>query len=275
MIHIKSKRSWFDIDFKELFRYRDLIWLFFKRNYATLYKQSILGPIWLILNPMITVLLYAFVFGRLAGLSADGIPQIVFYLCSNSIWAFFSTSLAETAKTFTANAAILGKVYFPRLIMPISSVLSGFLTMIIQLAMLGLIMLIYTFYGYHFSLGTTVLIAPFIIIQVGFLGLACGIIIASLTTKYRDLVILVGFGIQLWMYETPVVYTAGIVPQKYINFYMLNPMTPIMECWRSAVIGSGLFLWDWWGVSWIMTFILLFVGILLFNRVEKTFMDTV
>lgn len=275
MIHIKSKSSWFDIDFKELFRYRDLIWLFFKRNYATLYKQSILGPLWLILNPMITVLLYAFVFGRLAGLSADGIPQIVFYLCSNSIWAFFSTSLAETAKTFTANSAILGKVYFPRLIMPVSSVLSGFLTMIIQLAMLGLIMLIYTFYGYHFSLGTTVLIAPFIIIQVGFLGLACGIIIASLTTKYRDLVILVGFGIQLWMYATPVVYTAGIVPQKYINFYMLNPMTPIMECWRSAVIGSGLFLWDWWGVSWIMTFILLFVGILLFNRVEKTFMDTV
>lgn len=273
--HIKAKTGWFDIDIKELFKYKDLIYLFFKRNYATRYKQTILGPLWLILNPLITVTLYAFVFGNLAGLSTDGIPQFVFYLCSNALWTFFSTSLTQTSATFTANAAIMGKVYFPRLVMPISSVITGMLDLAIQLGMLVVIMIGYAVTGYHFNIGPTVLLAPVIILQAGILGLGCGIIIAALTTKYRDLVVLVGFGVQLWMYATPVVYTAGLIPEKYTSIYMLNPMSPIMECWRSAVIGSGKFLWGYWGISWIITLIVLFFGVILFSKIEKTFMDTV
>ena len=273
--HIKSKTGWFDIDIKELFKYKDLIFLFFKRNYATRYKQTILGPLWLILNPLITVTLYAFVFGNLARLSTDGIPQFVFYLCSNALWTFFSASLTQTSGTFTANAAIMGKVYFPRLVMPISSVITGMLDLAIQLGMLVVIMIGYAITGYQFNIGPTVLLAPVIIFQAGILGLGCGIIIAALTTKYRDLVVLVGFGVQLWMYATPVVYTAGLIPEKYTSFYMLNPMSPIMECWRSAVIGSGKFLWGYWGISWIITLIVLFVGVILFSKIEKTFMDTV
>lgn len=273
--HIKSKTGWFDIDIKELFNYKDLFFLFFKRNYATRYKQTILGPLWLIINPLITVTLYALVFGNLAGLSTDGIPQFVFYLCSNALWTFFATSLTQTSGTFTANAAIMGKVYFPRLVMPISSVITGMLDLAIQLGMLVIIMIGYAITGYHFNIGPTVLLAPVIILQAGILGLGCGIIIAALTTKYRDLVVLVGFGVQLWMYATPVVYTAGLIPEKYISIYMLNPMSPIMECWRSAVIGTGKFLWGYWGISWIITLIVLFFGVILFSKIEKTFMDTV
>ena len=273
--HIKAKTGWFDIDIKELFKYKDLIYLFFKRNYATRYKQTILGPLWLILNPLITVTLYAFVFGNLAGLSTDGIPQFVFYLCSNALWTFFSTSLTQTSATFTANAAIMGKVYFPRLVMPISSVITGMLDLAIQLVMLVIIMIGYAVTGYQFYIGPTVLLAPVIILQAGILGLGCEIIIAALTTKYRDLVVLVGFGVQLWMYATPVVYTAGLIPEKYTSIYMLNPVSPIMECWISAVIGTGKFLWGYWGISWIITLMVLFIGVILFSKIEKTFMDTV
>lgn len=273
--HIKSKTGWFDIDIKELFQYKDLIFLFYKRNYATRYKQTILGPLWLILNPLITVTLYAFVFGNLAGLSTDGMPQFVFYLSSNALWTFFSTSLIQTSSTFTANSAILGKVYFPRLVMPISSVITGMLDLAIQLGMLVIIMIGYAITGYQFNIGSTVLLAPVIIFQAGILGLGCGIIIAALTTKYRDLVVLVSFGVQLWMYATPVVYTAGLIPEKYMSIYMINPMSPIMECWRSAVIGTGEFLWGYWGISWIITLFVLFIGVILFSKIEKTFMDTV
>ena len=273
--HIKAKTGWFDIDLKELIHYKDLIWLFFKRNYSTRYKQTILGPLWLIFNPLITVTLYAFVFGNLAGLSTDGIPQFVFYLCSNSLWTFFSICLTQTAGTFTANAGIMGKVYFPRLVMPISSVITGMLDLGIQLGMLIIAMIGYAISGYHFNVGPTMLLAPIIIIQVGLLGLGCGIIVAALTTKYRDLVILVGFGVQLWMYASPVVYTAGLIPAKYTSLYMLNAMAPILECWRSSIIGAGEFLWGYWGVSWIITLLVLFIGVILFSRIEKTFMDTV
>lgn len=273
--HIKSKNGWFDIDLKELYRYRDLIWLFFKRNYSTKYKQTILGPMWLILSPVITVTLYSLVFGGLGKLSTDGMPHFVFYLCSNALWTFFATSLTQTSATFTANAAIMGKVYFPRLVMPISSVLTGMLDMVIQLGILVVVMLGYAVSGYRFALGPTLLLAPLLILQTGMLGLGFGIIIASLTTKYRDLAVLVGFGVSLWMYATPVVYTAGLIPEKYLGLYMLNPMSPVMECWRHAVIGSGTFLWGYWGMSWVITLGVLFLGVVLFSHIEKTFMDTV
>lgn len=273
--HIKSKNGWFDVDLKELYRYGDLIFLFFKRNYITRYKQTILGPLWLILSPLITVSLYALVFGRLAGLSTEGTPQFVFYLCSNALWTFFATSLTQTAGTFTANAAIMGKVYFPRLVMPVSSVLTGLSDMMIQVAMLVVIMVGYAISGHVFNIGFSLLLAPLIVLQAGFLGLGCGIIVAALTTKYRDLAVLVAFGVQLWMYATPVVYSTALVPEKYLAFYMLNPMTPMMECWRNAVTGSGTFYAGYWGISWITTLLVLLGGVLLFSRVEKTFMDTV
>ena len=273
--HIKAKSGWLDINLRELYQYRDLVWLFFKRNYSTRYKQTILGPMWLIFNPLITVSLYALIFGRLAGLSASGVPQFLFYLCSNALWAFFATCLTETSNTFTANAAIMGKVYFPRLVMPMSSVLTGMLDMLIQLAMLVLAMVGYCIVGYDFGINWSILIVPALILQVGLLGLGCGIIIASLTTKYRDLVILVGFGVQLWMYATPVVYTTGIIPQKYLGLYMLNPMASIIECFRSVILGIPTGAWQYWGISWIVTFVVLFIGVILFSKIEKTFMDTV
>lgn len=273
--HIKSKNGLLEINIKELFHYKDLILLFFKRNYTTRYKQTILGPLWLILNPLMTVCLYAFVFGNLAGLASDSVPHIVFYLCSNAIWSFFSTSLIQTSNTFIANASIMSKVYFPRLVMPISAVLTGILDLFIQLCMLIIIIIGYVFSGYHFQSSAYILFVPILIIQVGILGLGCGIIIAALTTKYRDLAILVGFGVQLWMYASPVVYTIELIPPKYMWLYMINPMAPIMECWRKAILGYGTFLWNNWFVSLLLTIIILLFGVILFNRVEKTFMDTV
>lgn len=273
--HIKAKTGWLDIDFKELYHYKDLIWLFFKRNYATRYKQTILGPLWLIFNPLVTVTLYAFVFGGLAGLSTEGVPNFVFYLCSNSLWSFFAACLRETSNTFTANAGIMGKVYFPRLVMPISAVLTGMLDFIIQFGLLIVIMIGYSITGTHFNLGPKLLLIPILILQTGMLGLGFGIIVAALTTKYRDLVILVGFGVQLWMYATPVVYTAELIPQKFMKIYMLNPMSPIMESWRNAVIGSGNFYWGYWWISWGVTILVLAIGVILFSKIEKTFMDTV
>lgn len=273
--HIKSKNGWFDIDIKELWQYKDLIWLFFKRNYSTKYKQTILGPLWLVLSPLITVTLYSVVFGGLGKLSTDGVPHFVFYLCSNALWTFFATCLTQTSATFTANAGIMGKVYFPRLVMPISSVLTGMLDLVIQLGILIVVMVGYAISGYRFALGPTLLLAPVLILQTGILGLGFGIIIASLTTKYRDLVVLVGFGVSLWMYASPVVYTIGLIPEKYLSLYMVNPMSPIMECWRNAVIGSGTFYWGYWAMSWAFTLAVLLLGVVLFSHIEKTFMDTV
>lgn len=273
--HIKAKTGWLDINLKELYQYRDLIWLFFKRNYTTRYKQTILGPLWLIINPLVTVLLYAFVFGSLAGLATEGAPQFVFYLCSNAIWTFFATCLRDTSSTFTANSAIMGKVYFPRLVMPISAVITGLLDFLIQVGMLIVVMIGYAISGYHFNIDMSIILAPVFMLQAGMLGLGFGIIVAALTTKYRDLVVVVGFGIQLWMYATPVVYTASLIPEKYMALYMLNPMSPLIECWRRALIGTGEFAWGYWGISWIITLAVLVVGVILFSKIEKTFMDTV
>ncbi len=273
--HIKSKTGWFDIDLKEVFQYKDLAFLFVKRNFSTRYKQTILGPLWLILNPLITVTLYALVFGNIADLSTDGMPQFVFYLCSNAIWTYFATCINSTASTFTANAAIMGKVYFPRLIMPISSVITGLFDMAIQIGMLVIIMLGYVISGVVFDINISIVLSLVLVLQVAMLGLGFGIIVAALTTKYRDLVVLVGFGMQLWMYASPVVYTIGTIPKRFYDLYMLNPMAPIISMWRKVMLGSGEYEFFYWGISWIVTIIVLFLGVILFSRVEKTFMDTV
>lgn len=273
--YIKAKNGWFDINLKELIEYKDLILLMVKRNYAVMYKQTILGPLWLILNPLITVTLYVFVFGNLAGLSTDGTPQMAFYLAGNTLWSYFSTALTETSGTFVNNAAVFGKVYFPRLVSPIAAVMTGLLNMAVQLAMLVVVMIINTVNGYSFQIGLPLLWAPLLILQMAFLGLGCGIIISSLTTKYRDLKILVTFGIQLWMYISPVVYSVAQIPDKYLGIYMLNPIAPIMNMWRYSILGNGQAYYGYWGISWGITAAVLFIGIVLFSKVEKTFMDTV
>ena len=273
--HIKSKTGWFDINLKELYQYRDLIFSFVKRNYSTRYKQTILGPLWLIFKPLMTVTLYAFVFGNIAGLSTDGIPKIAFYLCSNAIWSYFANSINETAGTFTANAGIMGKVYFPRLVMPISAVVTGLLDLLIQVVMLAIVIVYYFISGTTLGYGPQLLLIPVIILQVSLLGLGFGIIIASLTIKYRDLVVLISFGVQLWMYVSPVVYTTSMIPENLYHIYMLNPMAPIITTWRNVLLGTGEMAYGYWGISWVVTVFVLVLGVVLFSRIEKNFMDTV
>lgn len=273
--HIKAKTGWFDVDLKELYQYRDLIILFVKRNYSTRYKQTILGPLWLILNPLLTVLMHAFVFGNIAGLSPVGVPQIAFYLCSNAIWSYFALCITQTAGTFTENAAIMGKVYFPRLVMPISSVITGILDLMVQVVMLIVALIIYACMGVKVHVGVDVLLVPVVIVQTALLGLGCGIVIAALTTKYRDLAVLVSFGVQLWMYVSPVVYTTSQISIVYQGIYMLNPMAAIIEIWRKGILGIGSIPLIYWGISWIITVVVLVIGVILFSKIEKTFMDTV
>ena len=215
------------------------------------------------------------VFGNLAGLSTDDSPQFIFYLCSNAIWSYFAICITDTSNTFTANAAILGKVYFPRLVMPISAVITGILDLSIQVIMLAVIILLYYFSGTRIQIGVALILAPFVVVQTALLGLGCGIIIAACTTKYRDLAVLVTFGVQLWMYASPVVYTTTTIPEAFYGIYMLNPMAPIIVTWRYAILGTGELPLGFWGISWFVTGIVLIFGVLLFSRIEKTFMDTV
>lgn len=273
--HIKAKNGWFDINLKELAQYKDLIFLFLKRNYTTRYKQTILGPIWLVLNPLITVLLYSFVFGSVAGLSTDGSPQLLFYMVSNALWSYFASCLNQTSSTFTANAAIFGKIYFPRLTTPISTVLTAMMDLGIQLIMIVIAFVIYALLGTKIMFGVWILAVPLLILQVSLLGLGCGIIVSSLTTKYRDLAVLVTFGVQLWMYASPVVYSVVQIPEKFRSLYMLNPMAPILTVWRYALLGTGEIPYEAWGLSWIITAVVLGIGVILFSKIEKTFMDTV
>ena len=273
--HIKAKTGWFDIDIRELLHYKDLIFLFVKKNYTTRYKQTILGPLWLIVNPLLTVLLYTFVFGNIAGLSTDGSPQLAFYLASNALWSYFAACLSQTSATFTENSAIFGKVYFPRLTIPLSTVLTAGLDLIIQVVMLAIVLVIYAVNGTPVSIGFSILLVPVLVIQIALLGLGCGIIISSLTTKYRDLAVLVVFGVQLWMYASPVVYSVSQIPERFYSIYMLNPVAPIITMWRYAFLGTGTIPVFYWGISWCVTLVVLGIGIILFNKIEKTFMDTV
>lgn len=273
---IKPKTGLFDINLKEVWQYRDLIWIYTKRTFVLTYKQTILGPIWIFLNPFLTSLIYVFVFGSIAGIPTDGIPQMLFYLGGNAIWTFFSSSLTKTASTFTANANVFGKVYFPRLTMPISTVLSSAINFCVQM------LLFLAFWVYYLVNGAispnylSILALPLVLLQVGTLALGCGIIISSLTTKYRDLAILVTFGAQLWMYITPVVYPISTLGEGWMRtILLLNPVTCGVEAFRYMFLGQGLVEPGWWLWSTCVTVVVLLVGVVLFSRVEKTFMDTV
>lgn len=271
---ITARNGWFDINFKELWQYRDLIFLFVRRNFVAQYKQTILGPAWAVIQPLLTTVIFTVVFGNLAGLSARGTPSFLFYMSGTVAWGYFAGCLTQTASTFTGNAAIMGKVYFPRLVMPISTVLINLISFTIQGCMF---LLFYGFYLWRGAVQPTwyIFLVPVLILQMAMLGLGCGVIISALTTKYRDLVMLIGFGMQLWMYATPVAYDMKIVPEKYLDYYMLNPMTPVINAFRHAFLGLGKFDWGYYGISWAITLTVLALGVMLFSRVEKTFMDTI
>lgn len=275
-VHITSHRGWLEVNLKELWQYRDLIRLFVEKDFAVRYKQTILGPLWMILNPLLTTVVYTLVFGNIANLSTDGIPKLLFYMAGTALWGFFASCLNNTAQTFTGNAQLFGKVYFPRLTKPISVVISSAIQFGIQFLLFGI------FWVYYLAAGLVVphwgglLLLPVVLLVLGGMSMGCGIIISSLTTRYRDLSMLVTFGINLWMYATPVVYPLSIAGDGWKRVLLLvNPVTPIMEVFRYILLGQGEIsaVSLCWSVGF--TVLLLLGGILLFNRIEKNFMDTV
>ena len=273
---IRPQQKLWSVDFKEIWRYRDLIALFVRRNIVIQYKQTILGPLWYIIQPVLTVIMNMVVFGGIAGMSTDGVPQILFYLAGNVCWFYFSDCLNQTSKTFTDNQAMFGKVYFPRMVVPISTVLSNLLRFGIQI---GLFVVLYL---YYFCVGTTVspnwyvLLFPAFVLLLAGLGLGFGILVSSMTTKYRDLTILFTFIVQLWMYATPIVYPLSMVPEGKLRMLILaNPMTPVIEAFKYATLGQGYFSWTALGYSFAFMTVLLVVGIVVFNKVQRSFMDTV
>lgn len=272
---IKPKSGWFDLHLSELWFYRDLILLFVKRDFVTLYKQTILGPLWYIIQPLFTTLVFTIVFGKVAKIPTDNIPPFLFYMSGNVAWGYFALCLTKTSDTFNNNAYIFGKVYFPRLVVPLSTVISGLLQFAIQF------ILFLGFYLYFMSKGAPIhpklwiVALPVLLLQMALIGFGFGVLISSITTKYKDLKYAMGFLTQLWMYATPIVYPLSLVPDWLKPWYILNPMASVVESFRYMFLGSGDIRWSYVGVSWLVTLLLLFFGTVLFSRVEKTFMDTV
>ncbi len=260
---------------KETIRYRDLILVFVKRNFVTLYKQTILGPAWILLTPFMTSVIFTFIFGYMAGMSTDGAPEMLFYLAGNSLWAFFSSAFMGTSNTFIANSGIFGKVYFPRITVPISQVLTSLINFFLQLFLYLICFLYYYLQGAEVAFSMLILYIPVILLQVGILALSGGVIVSSLTTKYRDLAIAVTFGIQLWMYVSPIVYplsTSGGITRILL---LINPMTMPLEMFRMAILGVGIFDVFSFACSWLITILAAIIGIKLFNKIERTFVDTI
>lgn len=272
---IKSNNSLFAINLKEVWNYRDLLLMLVKNDYVTFYKQTILGPIWFFVQPIFTTLMYVLLFGQIAKLSTDGTPQLVFYLAGVTIWNYFSESLTKTATVFKDNATLMGKVYFPRLIMPLSIIVSGLMKFAIQFLLFIVVVIYYAYFKESIHPNIWVLATPFLILLMACFSLGLGMIFSSLTTKYKDLVFLLTFGIQLFMYATPVVYSMSTMPLKYQEIMKWNPLTGIFECFRYAFLGSGDFNSTSLIFSSVLTLIILIIGVVIFNKVEKSFMDTV
>ena len=274
--HISSEHKWFDLKLKEVWKYKDLIWLFTKRSFVVTYKQTILGPAWLFLNPIMTSLIYVFLFSGIAGMGTDGVPSILFYLTSTAIWTFFSNCVVQNATTFTANANVFGKVYFPRLTTPISNVLSAVIQFFIQFAMVMIFLIYFLITGEVSPNWWAFILIPGVLLHLGIMGMGFGIIISSLTTKYRDLSILVSFGVSLWMYATPIVYPLSQLGDGVMKtILIINPVTMPVEILRYAVLGKGTINYLFLGISWVVTLLVAVFGIMVFNKVERTFMDTV
>lgn len=277
---IRPKTGWFDIDFKDLWHYKDLVWMLVKRDFTLIYKQTILGPAWVVIQPLLTTLIFTVIFGNVAGLPTDGMPRFMFYMGGNIAWQYFSSCLTITSNTFITNRNLFGKVYFPRLCMPISTVISQLVNFFVQFALfLGFVV----YYALQPNSAVQpnlrlILLTPLMLLQLGMLGLGFGIIVSSMTTKYRDLSLLVSFGVHLWMYATPVAYPASLIAERVpsvLGIYMLNPMTPLIELFRSAYLGSPCLYLDYYWLSIGITLLVFVLGVVLFSRVEKTFMDTV
>lgn len=271
---IDSRPKWFSFHFKEIWEYRDLLFLFVRRDIVSTYKQTVLGPIWFFISPVLTVITFTFVFHSIAKISTDGIPAPLFYLSGTTLWNYFQNCLTGTSNTFVANAGIFGKVYFPRIISPLSLVLSNLVKLGIQLIILT------CFWFYYFSMGSLsasweLILTPLIILLLALIALGSGIIISSLTTKYRDFSYFIAFGISLLMYVTPVIYPASAIPSSYLFLFELNPVAPLIEAFRFGLTGAGSVSYAGMLYSISFAVIQLIIGILLFNRVERNFMDTV
>lgn len=279
---ITSKHKLFDLHLKETFKYRDLIGLFVKRDFTALYKQTILGPAWAIIQPLLTTVVFTIIFGNLAGLTTADIPgnyvvpSFLFYMCGNVCWSYFSVTLQTTSNTFLTNSAIMGKVYYPRLVMPISTAFTNLITFVIQMIMLFIFWVYFLIAGgTSITVSPMLLFIPLVVIQMIILSTGFGIIISSFTTKYRDLAMLVTFGLQLWQYATPIAYGLQLIPQKYLWVYMLNPVTTIVTTFRYAIFGFGYFNLAYYLLSWAISLVVFFIGLILFSRIERTFMDTI
>lgn len=277
---IRAKSGWFDFNLSELWRYRDLIMLFVRRDFVSMYKQTVLGPAWAIIQPLLTTVVFTFIFGNIAGLAAEGVPSFVFYFAGNFLWTYFSTCLTNTANTFVSNRNILGKVYFPRLVMPVSTVLSNLIMLAIQFVFFILFLVYYVLTKQGVQPNWYMLMFPLLVLQLGCLSLGVGVIISALTTKYRDLAMLISFGVQIWMYASPIAYDmhalgAFSIGGKYHALYMCNPVTPIVNIFRYGFLGIGEIEWNYYIIGWGITILFLALGVMMFSRVEKTFMDTI
>ncbi|RVU01629.1 ABC transporter permease [Mucilaginibacter limnophilus] len=277
-LEIKPRNSIFNLHFKEVWAYRDLLLLLVRRDFVSYYKQTLLGPVWFFVQPALTTLIYTFVFSRLAGISTDGIPPPLFYVAGITAWNYFADCLNKTSSVFRDNAHIFGKVYFPRLIMPLGIVLSSLIRFGVQMLLFLLMFGYYMFTGAHFSPTWYILLFPLLVIIMAFLGMGMGMMVSALTTRYRDLIFLVTFGVQLLMYGTTVIYPLSTALQRYpelARFIELNPMTPIIETFRYGFLGSGSFSWGGLLYCAAVSVIITIVGIIVFNRSERSFVDTV
>jgi lipopolysaccharide transport system permease protein len=274
-IEIHPQTKWYNLQLMQLWRYRDLLLLFVRRDFVAFYKQTILGPLWFLVQPIITTFTFSIIFGNLAGISTEGVPKILFYMSTLVLWTYFADTLNKTADTFSANAHLFGKVYFPRMIVPLSVVVSNLIKLGIQLGLFLVFYLYYYFTGASFKPTLVLLLVPYLILVIAVLGLGLGIIISSLTTKYRDLKFLVTFGVQLLMYASPIVYPLSTVPAQYRVYVLSNPITSIIETFKYAFLGIGEFNVMHLAYSTVVTFVILIIGLIIFHRVEKSFMDTV
>jgi lipopolysaccharide transport system permease protein len=272
---IEPQTSLFELNLKDVWRYRDLLWMFVKRDFVSFYKQTILGPLWFFIQPLFTTIIYTFIFGGLANLSTDGLPQPLFYMAGITAWNYFADCITKTSTVFKDNANIFGKVYFPRLIMPLSIVVSNLVRFGVQMLLLFMMMGYYATQDASFTITPAILLFPMLVMLMALLGLGLGLIITALTTKYRDLAFLVTFGIQLLMYTTTVIYPLSSAPEKYKVLISLNPMTGIIEAFRYAFLGQGQISINTLGYSTLFTIVVMVLGILIFNKTEKTFVDTV
>lgn len=267
--------GWFALHWGDLWRYRDLVGLFVRRDFVASYKQTILGPLWHILQPLLTTLMFTVVFGRIAKLPTDNTPEFIFYMAGTTVWGYFAQCLTRTSNTFIANAGIFGKVYFPRMVVPVSIVASQLIAFAIQFGLFLCLFGVFWWRGAPLHPNAVALLLPLLLLLMAGLGLGFGVIVSSLTTKYRDLQVLVGFGVQLWMYATPVIYPLSAMSERYRWILVANPMTTIVETFRYGFFGTGVFSWGYLGYTVLFTGLLLLGGMAIFNRVERTFMDTV